>query len=95
MIYVLPIPKLGDFKGQEKTTLLDFLVQQLHSKKPELLSMSSSLESVAKASESKLPSFHAIVISMYMALVILSLPFCNSFHYKHSGRTRRYSDTCI
>ena len=42
-----------EFRGQERTSLLEFLVQQLHSKKPELLTMPSQLESVAKASESK------------------------------------------
>jgi hypothetical protein len=46
------LPKLIDFRGQEKTSLLDFLVVQIHAKKPDLLHMPSSLDSVVKASES-------------------------------------------
>ena len=65
VICALPIPKLVDFKGQEKTTLLEFLVQQLQSKKSELLNMPFSLESVAKASESKLLCIHVTVICIW------------------------------
>ena len=46
------VVQLIEFRGQEKTSLLDFLVQQLHIRKPNLLSMPSTLEAVAKASES-------------------------------------------
>jgi hypothetical protein len=53
------LPKLMEFRGQERTSLLDFLVQQLHIKKPDLLSMPTRLEAVAKASEISITSILA------------------------------------
>ena len=53
---MLTLFQLMEFRGQERTSLLDFLVQQLHIKKPDLLSMPTRLEAVAKASESQLCS---------------------------------------
>jgi hypothetical protein len=53
------LPKLMEFRGQERTSLLDFLVQQLHAKKTELLAMPSGLQAVAKASEISIVSILA------------------------------------
>ncbi|CAI8009993.1 Formin-F [Geodia barretti] len=53
------LPKLIDFRGQEKTSLLDFLVVQIHRRRPDLLHMPSSLDSVVKASEISVTSILA------------------------------------
>ena len=45
------LPKLMEFRGRERTSLLDYLAQQFHKVKPQLLNTPSLLVSVAKASE--------------------------------------------
>ena len=57
-----------EFRGLDKTSLLDFVVQQIQAKKPDMLHMPSRLESVTKASESWLLCFVGALLSIAIAV---------------------------
>ena len=59
------VSQLSELYGQDKkTSLMHFLIQQIHSNKPELLDMSQELERVTKSADGKLlNNMHIVIVS--------------------------------